>query len=343
VNVGVHTRYQPRESTYAAIQVADLARDCGNEVSVFTTTPRRPPVHARWDCRVVRDVPFTAWAASLDLIVWMDVPSAEQVTWAMRPRDGLGPRRTVLVADREHTRDMLRDVYPRFTHVVAPSLASATHLRAAGVDGVVSIPWSPRLPVTRRGPAPADVRLHFPLCTVQDRGQDPLVLDLVERLLRRAAPADVRVTMNGRSGEIVRRLERRAREYGRLTLGRCADFESLVLCLGEHDVTVLPVAGGSFGMVALCSLHAGVPVVTFDAVPVDEFVHDGRHGVLVRGTGVDGVDTVDVDRFEDALSRLLDRGTRLAEMQSACTEGLAARVGEFERAWAVILSEADRG
>jgi hypothetical protein len=347
MNVGVHVRYQSLDLTYAALQVADLAVCCGNGVSVYTTTPRRRPVHARWDGRVVRGVKFTDWAETLDLIIWVGCPLIEQVQWTLRGRKGLLRRRAVLVATWDDTGEMIRTVYPAFSDVVAPSHAAAEVLGAATMKNVRTIPWSPRLPITVRPPLDEGQRpsLHFPLHDAR-REHDAATVDMIERILRHGVAADVHVSLNGRSGEVVRRLERRAREHTNLTLARCTDFELFLLALGAHDLTVLVGVGDAFGMTALCSLHAGTPVVAFDAPPLDELVISGKHGVLVPGAvthappggAVPGIR--DYAQFEVTLARVLEQHKHLAALRANCSVGLAVRAARFEQMWGSILHEA---
>lgn len=350
MNVGIVTRYQPRDSTYAAIQLAGLARCMGNQASVYTTTPRRPVVHPAWDGRVVRDARFTDWAGPLDLVVWMDCPPADQLAWAVASGPGHRRRVAVLVASWEDSLSEIRTIYPGFAAVVAPSSALAAHLRECGTENLREIPWSPRLPVTCPRPVPDDrpISVHFPLCELQGREHDAAAVDLIERLLRVDMPVSIRASLDGRSGEVVRRLERRAKAHARLTLAKCNGFEETFIALGEHDLTALTTVSESFGMMALCSLHAGSPVIGPGAPPLDEFLVDGKNGALVAGEfrevqpGLVIPSLADQDAFEARLLAVLSDRAGLSGLRLSCTAGLEARAANFDELWAEFLSEERR-
>jgi glycosyltransferase involved in cell wall biosynthesis len=87
-----------------------------------------------------------------------------------------------------------------------------------------------------------------------------------------------------------------------------------------------------FGMTALCSLHAGVPVMAFSAPPLDEFIEPGNNGILIPSR--------DLTRFETALTQLTGQPDRLARLRLTCSAGLAERAHDFEQAWGTILFEA---
>jgi hypothetical protein len=345
MNVGICAPYQPRDATYAAIQVADLARRQGNEVSFLATTPRRPAVDTRWDAHVLHESCFTEWARPRDVVVWVGCPPSGQVDWFLASGEGLR-RRAVLVATRDDSGAAIAAVYPRFTRVVAPSAASARHLVGAMPNrarNVIEVPWSPCLPLTApAGRVAGPLRLHVPLCEAQTRTSDACAVFVVERLLRRDVPVQIVVSLNGRSGETVRRLRRRAHESPRLAIARRNDFESLLLSLAAYDFTVVPAVGESFGMLALCSRHAGVPVFAFDASPMDEVA--ARGGVLVpcavtgRPPGVALPSAEDWDAFADALARLAADPAAADGLRGFAGHGLADRRARFEYTWGVILA-----
>jgi hypothetical protein len=354
MNIGIYARYQPCDVTYAAIQIADLAQRHGNQVAFLTPTPKRPPVHARWDDQIIRAVPFMKWAENLDLVIWLECPTVEPVRWCQQPRGGTRPgthargRTTVLVSSWNDTEYQVSNIYPIFTHVVAPSRAAYAYLtHDIRLENVRLVPWSPQLPIIIRSPLEPMQRpsLHFPLCDCQSRDFDPMVIDLVERLLRHKRDIDLHVSLNGRSGEVVRRLERRAREYANLTMVKCSDFEPFVMKLSEHDLTVILATSESFGMTALCSLHAGTPVIAYAVPPLDEFVVHNRHGILVSGTvtgkipGTADNDWNDQMKFENAMLALLDQRERLAALRMACTGGLEERAIQFGQGWTLLFSE----
>ena len=85
MKVGIYTRWQRRDSTYAAIQIADLMSLWQHEVTILTPTPKRPTVSNFWDSRVRQDsnIRFTDWAAQLAVVIWTFWPTPGQLEWTL--------------------------------------------------------------------------------------------------------------------------------------------------------------------------------------------------------------------------------------------------------------------
>jgi hypothetical protein len=332
MNVGIYARYQPRETTYAAIRVAQLARQFGNQVSFLATTPRRGLVHADWDDRVLRDVRFTDWAETLDTIIWLECPLIEQVLWSRRARKGRSRRRVILIASPHDSEVAIRQVYPAFDSVVAPSDELALGLlQGYGLKTVLAAPWSPGLPVTVRRGAHGPLRLHFLLWEPPYPGSDVTALAIIGNLLAAQVDIAIHVTLNSRSGETVRYLGRHARADGRMTFSRGSDFETLLLAFGDHDLTVDVTPANVFGILPLCSLHAGTPTIVADGMVARAIIADGRYGACVPAG--------DPAEFLAAIDCIVVCPDLLDRMREGCPAWLRQRARDFEGAWATLLSD----
>jgi glycosyltransferase involved in cell wall biosynthesis len=320
MNVGIYTRWQRRDSTYAAIQVADLLGQ-RHAVTIMTPTPRRPAVSGFWDGRVRHDVRFVDWAWPLDAVVWTACPRPEAVAWAAE-----AGKRTILVPAWDDL-DAIARAGPRFGRIMAPTYRWARLFDAMGARNVATCLWSPMLPVTLRTPADP-VRVYVPPAERPGDMDDGLAVAVVEALLELDRSVLITVATDGCRGGVVRRLERLAKAEPRLTLARPEDYHRQVLRYGEHSLTLIVAAAEGFGMSALCSLHMGTPVVGFAAAPLAELAGPGNSVLVDRRDGLD---------LLAALTPLAE-GRGLAKLFAGCPHGLERRRAGFEAAWAEALA-----
>jgi hypothetical protein len=323
MKIGIYARWQRRDTTYAAVQIAELMSLWQHEVTILTPTPKRPSVSGFWDNRVRHDghVRFADWAAPLAAVIWMFWPRLEQVEWANK-----AGKRTILVPDWA---DMvsLEEVGPLFWRIMAPTRRWAALLRAANVR-VSGCPWSPMLPITLRA-LTTPVQVYMPPVLRPGDIDDSLVVDIVEAMLDLDRYVRATVSTDGHRGGVVKRLERLAKSQRRLTLAKPEDYHRQILRFGEHSLTLLAPAIENMGMSALCSLHMGTPLIGLDVPPFDE-IAGPKNSVLV-GRQADRLE------FLESLMTLI-QGPRLAQLFDGCPGGLEQRRTEFEHAWSSALA-----
>ena len=103
--------------------------------------------------------------------------------------------------------------------------------------------------------------------------------------------------------------------------------------LASCDVCLAPARWEGLGLPLYEAIAFGQPAITNDAPPMNEAIHDGVNGVLVRshqvGTAKSGIPALDPDIADlaAAIERLADAGER-----ARFAEG-AVRVRETERRW----------
>lgn len=337
MNIGIYTRWQRRDSTYAAIQVADLVSQWQHDVTILTPTPTKPPVSSFWDGRVHHDsqVRFTDWAAPLSLVIWTFCPHPGQLLWAKNTN-----KRTILIPDWADLR-AIDETGSAFWRIMAPTRGWMQRLRAGKTRNIVFCPWSPMLPITKRLPDKT-VRIYVPPIERAGDEDGDLAVDVVEAALTLDKLVQATISMNGCRSSVAKRLERLARVEPRLTLDRPADYHQQVLRYGEHSLTLLSTVMENFCMSALCSFHMGTPVVGFNVQSLDE-VANQRNSVLVdcEATGcAPGTTTTlvpnDRRNLLDAIMTLLD-GQELSRLFAGCHTGLAQRRLEFEAAWLAVV------
>jgi hypothetical protein len=337
MNIGIYTRWQRRDSTYAAIQIADLVSQWQHEVTILTPTPRKPAVSSFWDRRVYHDsqVRFTDWAVPLSHVIWMFCPHPGQPVWAKNAN-----KRAILVPDWDDLH-LIGEVGPLFWKIMAPTRAWAHFLADQGARNVVACPWSPMLPVTKRVPD-GPVRIYVPPVDRPGDEDDGLAVDVVEAMFALDRHARATISTDGRRSALAKRLERLVKIEPRLTLDKPADYHQQVLRHGEHSLTLLSTVVENFGMSALCSFHMGTPVIGFNIPSLDE-VANRKNSVLVNckvtgsAPGVPGMlAPVDRRNLLEALMGLINEPA-LAQLFAGCHVGLTQRRIDFEVAWSAVV------
>jgi hypothetical protein len=324
MKVGIYTRWQRRDSTYAAIQIAELLTRWQHEVTILTPTPKKSVVSNFWDNQVRYDsqVRFTEWASPLAVVIWMFWPPSVQPEWA-----GKASKRAILVPDWADMQ-AVEAIGPLFWRIMAPTRRWARMFADTGVVNVVPCPWSPMLPITLRthvGP----VRVYVPPGDRPIEGDDVLIIDVAEAMIELDRSVEITISIDGHRGTTVKRLERLAKAKPRLTLIRPEDYQRQIIRYTEHSLTLLPSLFESFGISALCSFHMGTPIISLDMPPLEEMA-SSRNSVLV-------------EHHADRLSLLeaaltLVEGPKLAQLFAGCPVGLERRRNEFESAWASALA-----
>jgi hypothetical protein len=186
------------------------------------------------------------------------------------------------------------------------------------------------LPITLRAPV-APVRVYVPPTSPGE--DDTLVVDVIEAMFELDRHVQATIALDGCRGGTVKRLERMARAQPRLVLARPEDYHRQILRYGEHSLTLLAGATGSFGMSALCSLHMGTPIVGFAVSPLDEMAYPGNS--VLAEPRADRLDLL------EGLMTLIE-GPGLTPLFAGCPSGLEKRRGEFEEAWSSVLSPGAR-
>jgi glycosyltransferase involved in cell wall biosynthesis len=328
MNVGIYTRWQRRDSTYAAIQVADLLSQWQHDVAILTPTPTKPPVSSFWDARVARDalVRFTDWAESRALVIWTFCPDPAQLNWIVR-----AGKRAIVVPDWADLH-LIDEVSALCWRIYAPTLHWARVLEGRGARNVVLCPWSPVLPITIRTLVPP-VRVYVP--PVDRPGEDDeLAVDVVEGLLALDRAVVATVSIDGRRGALAKRLDRLAHIEPRLTLDRPLDYHHQILRYGDHSLTLLSAVVENFAIPALCSFHMGTPVIGFNAPTLAEAASPQNAVLVDCGAAPAAVDCRDL---LEALMVLVEP-SRLSQLFSGCAAGLAQRRLGFESAWRAAVS-----
>ncbi len=232
-----------------------------------------------------------------------------------------------------------------------PGVVDAVLAKTARTGAVVStvtdapvhqMTWSTFWPIEAPEPMHDPVCVYFNLGIggLEDRRHVPLVMETLGRLLPRFPHVRALVKCHPHVAKYYPDLQP---THERMELIRAEyDLPQMIALQRQADLTLYPSRFEGLGYPLLESLHCGVPVVTTDASPMNEFVVPGRNGWLVpcRQTGRLGaapIVEVDADAFETLLAKLFADPERIAAMKATCTDGLAERADAFQFGWRTLL------
>ena len=343
MKLGLYTRYLRDEVTYAAIRVANFARDRGIPVDVVCPTNACSKlVEPYWDqhALMIHGGEFTEWAKKCSTLVWTFVPDVEQVAWCRRKEI-----HTVLLASWDEMQEPDFKAAQAFDTVVAPSKAAQEFLRSKKLTNVECVRWDPGVSYTRKPDAHVGerVRMFVPLFGTQPERVDDSVLPMFDEILMTTAGS---VTLsyvpshwNAYARKQLRRLH--ARHPGRVTLVDRFTPSRLNVYYGQHDLTVCPSLVENFCLPVSVSLAMGTPVVAFEMPPVVEFVTEAN-GLLVKEEIVPtrtGVPTVmpRYDGFGKAVVELASNPDRIRRLQRGTEHGCLQRREFFETKWGRLI------
>ncbi len=126
--------------------------------------------------------------------------------------------------------------------------------------------------------------------------------------------------------------------------------EEIVLMYQSADVVALPSKWEGLGLTFLESIGCGLPIITVDAPPMNEFVHDGETGFLCRVAErrnyedifVEGVH-VDTDDMAEKMKLMLDENRRAAMSKRARILAEEFSLAQFNNTIRRILLDTTNG
>lgn len=340
MHLGIYSRYQSHEASYAALQLADWAVARGHDVSIFSDDKPQTRLHPTWDRVVQHAGPrgYTAWLENLDAVLWTHCPIAEQVTCANRR--GL---RTIVMPFWHELRSDDRKALRQAQFVVVPSRAAADLVGARWqLKRCWAALWDPGLPFTLKNDMqhPERIKLLLPLFDHYPRVIDAACPKLLQRLMEYIDCVDLTVpfTPAQLSAAGLRQLKAFSRSFpGRVTLLKSVPLQRRPLLYAQHDLTIWPTLAENIGLVGLTSIAMGTPVLAFNYPPLSEFL-SVKNSVLVPCSGQPeslGRPRIapDFAAFEQAASQLLHDRQYLGKLQQTVHHNLENRRNIFNDVW----------
>jgi len=363
VAVGIYTRYQKHDATFAAISLASYLRKIGVRVSLCARGWRASNVNPLWDNLLVtcnakahsraRDKKratvsaswsaWKMWCRSHTCIVWTEPPSEEELFFARHA--GL---KTILWSSWEKVHDDYDWAINMVDAVLVPSYAQRDMFRRRFKlhenDSVLDVvPYVPDLPVTVKDhkSLPHDSPCIFvSLFGSQLRRVNIGSISSLSRILRACPRAKLVVACSrGLSRAARYTLQYIYRTYtDRVVLIPSCPWHTQMQLMAASQLTLWPAVFDGFGLIGITSLHMGTPVVAFDAPPFSEYLHNTQDSILVPsrvdrdGCGAARV-TADYKRYEACVVEMIRKPDIIAGLTSNTAKHLNSLRSSFTSGW----------
>ena len=198
-----------------------------------------------------------------------------------------------------------------YDKIICPTKACYEKFKNLGMDNVEYIRWGVELNLFKPQERPENKRVRFfhpaGWGGLHARRGTQFVLDAFQKL----NVSNAELLIHTQHGSGVQESDNIKIIYG--TVPR----EEIIRLYQESDVAVLPSKWEGLGLTFLESIGCGLPIITVDAQPMNEFVHHGETGFLCRvaerksyeGIFVDGVH-VDIDDMAEKMKMMLNTSLR---------------------------------
>lgn len=272
--IGICTRYNRHEATYAALRLADWYESRGEEVSLFTMSETPTPVSDKWDRRVIVDEFFSQWSPTCSTVLWTSLPHPEQVLWVKQ----CNSKAVALVLWHTLTRED-RTALALFDRLLCPRAACHSFLRSWGIKNSVNVGWDCGYPIFRK---PDDYQIEglkvlLPLWDGNARRTEMTILDVVDRCLTRDDTCKFTIPYSSSSlnSAARRTLKQLAKKHeNRVALVPSVHPDTRPLLYSSHDLTLWPSHYENTCMTAHASYEMGTPVLGFSYTPTNECLDD---------------------------------------------------------------------
>jgi len=344
---GISLRYHQCEATWAAIQLAELAREAGIHVRLYADDVCNRELSPYWDAHVTdgRKVPFDEWMMGCTRVIWTTPPS--QLCLDRVQHRGI---ETQLLADWELIQEEDADVVARLDSMILPHrcVAEAMCRWASMIDGhfyPYLLPWDVQLPITKPQKFREPEMVYMPLHDSQAAKITLMVFNVLHAILTHMPKVSVTLTGGARwSLKSLRAVNALRRHHGsRIQFIRKPDACRRLQLLTEADVMLWPACYENFGIIGLEAITMGVPVLAWEIPPMTEFLRHNHNAVLVpcdvqyNWLGVPCVHP-DYDAFGRAALSLLQNPQLLATIRATSRKGLQARKDQFMQMWTKLTS-----
>lgn len=343
MTVGICTRYSYHEAAFAALRLADCAVEQGLETSLFTMSSTRVAIDQHWDRKVIlmTDMRFTAWAQSLDHILWTNIPHPQQIKWAKSQ----GKKTSALILWHELSEEHLQALN-LLDHLICPSRACHELLRFHGFKNAFCIPWDTGLPQYRKplNYAPVHPKLLLPLWDGNPRRTEMTALAVAARALARNPDATLTLGYNSSSmcSKGKRQIRAMSKQFGnRFTAKKSVSARDRYILYQQHDLTLWPTHYESTCATGLNSIEMGTPIIGFSFRPTDEILTVNNSIPIVCQESVNDLGAPmaipDYELFDEFLHCLLKDMEFLRQLQHTTPEGSISRRSLFTQGFARIL------
>jgi glycosyltransferase involved in cell wall biosynthesis len=339
--LGIVTRYQKHDSTFAALAIARHLEARGCNFSLLSRGWRAKSVIPDWDSHI-KTVRYDTWLKNKQLIIWTEPADEAWLHYA-----AVNHVYSYLYSSWEQFGSYDEKTLSYYARILAPTPMQAMLLRDRfQLANVSSIPFTPGLPVThkRGNMVPGQLRLFTSLYGAQlKRVELAAVLMLADMC---AEFPEVHVTIacsKGLAPYTIRDLREYAKQFGtRWTVKHDCPWQEQTLLIADSDLTVWPAKYDGIGLLGLTSLYMGTPVVAWDVPPMNEHLSPGANALLVpceldyNWLGVPHA-IPDYEEFVRVLRWIISKPAVLADLRKKTHDRLLEQRKAFAVGWDQIL------
>lgn len=323
--IGIVSPYEFCDTTAAALNVANLAKNLGNDVRILS---RNSPVHVdrEWNAKASK---LSFYRSPIcDVYIHFDFGNKLREHLDIPARDA----RHILVPTLKSlcNVDSSRFV-PDHSLIVCPNYVvrqNLIHECFQGIDDdrLITLPF----PATKMSPARV-IGDRLGLTLVTGRSTDLEILDFLLTSLCGLNSENLHIQVIGLRAWNDR--ERRIlRQHGAL-LHQPRTFVELDRIFLQTDLTISTLEDTDFGSLLSRSISCGAPVIAFDTLPFSTVITDNVNGFLIEKP---------LDSFELAAGRMLDKlyacirdPNILVQVRTSMRSVKTS--AEFDRTWRTIL------
>ena len=334
--IGLHTPYTLDEATFLACGLADYAMRLGLPITILSSQAHESRVHYRWDREVLngRRNDFGKWASRCSHVVWFDVQK-KKLAEATR----LGVKNILVVLpNRLNEADLL--LLNSFDALVCAQRSTYFVLRDRFKCKVVYIPWNSSRSLVTDPMRFNGKRIFVPLESKTADVIGPLIFHALRVLLDQDKEVEVTVShTRSLTRPTLHALADLARTHKQVVLLKKPNYADLTEAYATHDWTFISEFRANVGLSALESLSARHSVIVFDTPPFNEFIEDGRHGILIPCKpelgllGLTNKVRVNAYQVQKSFTRLLDDRLLYEKLRDESWPELVERRYHFYQGW----------
>lgn len=332
--IGFYLPYGRQETTYLGLELASFANRSGLPVTLLSSQLHQDGVHASWDMRVRgKRTAFTDWADSCTHIVWFECQPGKLARCSHA-------HNTLFALWHKLQREDLSQLSGFQTVFFSSSNALKTLKEFMGLTWKYA-PWSPDVvPTLRENLCTADrhVRVYIPVDKLVAMSLGPQLATVLQIIMETNIYVHFTISFHSVVPPMLKAFEAlRDRFPRRIRLLRRPEYQTHLRQYLLHDWTFWPAMRAETPWISQESLTYGVPVICFDAAPMNEVIRDNYNGKLIAcelSTTSLGIPTVKpaFKQILDTLQAALSSPMNVLKLQGPWPEVPFHRK-EFERCW----------
>lgn len=278
--IGIITKYNKHESTFAALAIAKYLRNMGRAFRFISYDGESDIVNTTYD-HVIHKEPFRVWLSKITYAIWTSAADSYFIKEAKKK--GV---KSILYTSWDQVEPYDERAFAAFSQVLVPTKQQARCIREEfQLKNVYVLPYDCGLPITKKltKSALAPTKLFISLYGSQLKRVDLTVIFILSNMVRNNNNVHVTIACStGLSLRTRKVLKQYKKEFGiRWDVRYKCSWSEQEIEMAKHDLVIWPAKWDGFGVVGNTALSMGTPVLGWDNYPVSEHLSAGRNSLLV--------------------------------------------------------------